>query len=143
VENIKLAVMQGRARAQLLGRSSPVALEEPTIWTALISATLGGARGLGRGDLGRIEAGAKADLCTIDVSGLLVGNGTLPREPYNNLLYANGLSVRNVMTDGNWQVLDGRLVVDDESRIIVRGGAVVQKVWAQLEDEGFFIPMPR
>jgi cytosine/adenosine deaminase-related metal-dependent hydrolase len=143
LENIKLAVMQGRARSQLLGRSSPVPLTEPTIWHALRSATLGGAHGLGRSDLGRIEAGAKADLCTVDVCGLLVGNGTPPREPWNNLLYANGLSVRNVMTDGTWQVRDGKLVFDDEARIVARGGAVVRKVWSLLEAEGFFVPMPR
>jgi cytosine/adenosine deaminase-related metal-dependent hydrolase len=143
LENIKLAVMQGRARSQLLGASSPVPMTEPTIWHGLRSATLGGARGLGRADLGRIEPGAKADLCTVDVSGLLVGNGTPPREPWNNLLYANGLSVRNVMTDGRWQVRDGRLVVADEARIVERGGAVVRKVWALLEKEGFFVPMPR
>lgn len=142
LENIKLGVMQGRARAQLLSGSSPVPLAEPTIWNGLESATLGGARGLGREDLGRIEPGAKADFCTVDVSGLLVGNGTLPREPYNNLLYANGLCVRHVMTDGNWQVRDGRFIVEDESKIVARGGAVVQKVWSQLEKEGFFVPMP-
>ena len=143
LENIKLAVMQGRARAQLLGSSSPVPMVEPTIWHGLKSATMGGARGLGREDLGRIEPGAKADLCTIDVSGLLVGNGTAPRSPYNNLLYANGLSVRNVMTDGNWQVLDGKFTFGEASQFIARGGAVVRKVWAQLEAEGFFVTMPR
>jgi len=143
LENIKLAVMQGRARSQLLGASSPVPMTEPTIWHALRSATLGGAVGLGRADLGRIQAGAKADLCTVDVSGMLVGNGTLPREPWNNLLYANGLSVRNVMTDGAWQVRDGKFVFDDEARIVERGGAIVRKVWALLEKEGFFVPMPR
>lgn len=143
LENIKLGVMQGRARAQLLGATSPVPMKEPTIWNALESAALGGARGLGRNDLGRIEAGAKADLCTVDVSGLLVGNGTLPREPYNNLLYANGLSVRNVMTDGNWQLRDGKILVGDESKIVARAAAVIQEVWAKLEKEGFFVPMPR
>ncbi len=143
LENIKLGVMQGRARAQLLGSSSPVAMWEPTIWNGLASATLGGARGLARTDLGRVAPGAKADLCTVDVAGLLVGNGALPREPYNNLLYANGLSVRNVMTDGNWQVRDGRLICDDEARVVTRGATVVRKIWAQLDAENFFVPMPR
>lgn len=143
LENIKLAVMQGRARTQLLRDTSKVAMLEPTIWHALKSATMGAANGLGRSDLGRIEAGAKADLCSVDVSGLLVGNATPPRFPHNNLLYANGLSVRNVMTDGNWQVLDGKFTFDDESQIIARGDAVVKKVWAQLESEDFFITMPR
>jgi cytosine/adenosine deaminase-related metal-dependent hydrolase len=143
LENVKLAVVQGRARAQLLGAASPVPVVEPTIWHALESATLGGARGLGRPDLGRIVAGAKADLCTIDVSGLLVGNATPTRYPHNNLLYANGLSVRNVMTDGHWQLLDGGFTFGDSEQIQERGASVVRKVWARLEDEGFFITMPR
>jgi 5-methylthioadenosine/S-adenosylhomocysteine deaminase len=89
------------------------------------------------------EADPKADLCTIDVSGLLVGNGIAPREPWNNLLYANGLSVRNVMIDGEWKVRDGDLVFDDEARLKSRGGAAAKKIWNQLDRDGFFVKMPR
>lgn len=56
--------------------------------------------------LGRQVPGAKADLCTVDVSGLLVGNGIGPREPWNNLMYASGLSVRHAMVDGDWTAKD-------------------------------------
>ena len=143
VENMKLATIQGRARAMLLSKTSPVKMKEPTIWDAIKSATFSGAKGLGRNDLGRIEAGAKADLCTIDVSGLLVGNGIAPREPWNNLLYANGLSVRNVMIDGEWKVRDGVLVFDDEARLKSRGGVAAKKIWDQLDRDGFFVKMPR
>lgn len=143
VENLKLATMQGRARAQLLNKTSPVPMKEPTIWDSLVSATLAGARGLGRDDLGRVEAGAKADLTLIDVTGLLVGNGGLPREPWNNLLYANGLSVANVMVDGDWKVRDGNLVFADASALQARGAAASQKIWDRLEADGQFMPMPR
>ena len=143
VENMKLATIQGRARAMLLAKTSPVKMKEPTIWDALKSATLAGAKGLGRNDLGRIEPGAKADLCTIDVSGLLIGNGIAPREPWNNLLYANGLSVRNVMIDGEWKVRDGDVILDDEAHLKSRGGAAAKKIWDQLDKEGFFVNMPR
>ena len=64
-------------------------------------------------------------------------------EPLNNLLYANGLHVRNVMTEGVLQVRDGRLIVDDERRVMERGGRVAQKIWARLEAEGWFTPTPR
>lgn len=141
VENIKLAVMQGRARAQLLQATSTTKLIEPVIWHGLESATRGGARGLNRDDLGRIQAGAKADLCTIDVTGPFIGNGTLPREPWNNLMYANGLAVRNVMIDGVWKVYSGRLLFGDEANIVARAGVVVRKLWARLEKEDFFVPM--
>lgn len=143
VENMKLAVIQGRGRAVLLSKTSPVKMKEPTIWDAIKSATLAGAKGLGRSDLGRIEAGAKADLCTIDVSGLLMGNGIAPREPWNNLLYANGLSVRHVMIDGEWKVRDGSVLFDDEAGLRSRGGAAAKKIWDRLEKDGFFVKMPR
>jgi 5-methylthioadenosine/S-adenosylhomocysteine deaminase len=143
VENVKLAVMQGRARAQLLNATSNAKLVEPTIWHGLESGTRGGARGLGRDDLGRIEAGAKADLVTIDLSSLLIGNGTRPREPWNNLMYANGLSVRNVMIDGVWKVFEGKLTFIDEATLTGRGGTVVRKLWSLLEKEDFFVPMRR
>jgi cytosine/adenosine deaminase-related metal-dependent hydrolase len=138
VENLKLSVLYGQAREALLKRTSPVPLERPTIWTAVAGATVVPARGLRRDDLGRVRAGARADLTMIDVSGLLVGSGALPPEPLNHLLYANGTSVRHVMTEGRWQVYDGRVVVDDESRIVEAGGRVVTKVWQQLEREGWF-----
>jgi len=73
-----------------------------------------------------------------DVSGFLTGVGTAPPEPLNNLLYANGFCVRHVMTDGNFQVFHGRFIADDEDRILKRGGAVVEKIWAQLRQEKWF-----
>ena len=138
IENLKLAVLYGRARARLLHASSPVPLHLPTIWDAVHGATLGAAQGLGREDLGRLAPGAKADLCTIDVSGFLTGTGAVPPEPLNNLLYAHGLSVRHVMVDGKFQVFHGQFVSDDAARVQRQGGAVVQKIWAQLRDEKWF-----
>jgi hypothetical protein len=76
------------------------------------------------------------------VTGFLVGVGAVPPEPLNHLLYANGLSVRHVFTDGNAQIFDGRLVVDDEERVKRRGGAVVEQIWDQLDAEGWFTATP-
>jgi hypothetical protein len=47
------------------------------------------------------------------------------------------------MTDGTWQVRDGKFTLDDEARIVARGGTVVREVWSLLEAEGFFVPMQR
>jgi cytosine/adenosine deaminase-related metal-dependent hydrolase len=138
VENLKLAVIDGRARCYLMAESSEMPLQLPTPLDAVRSATDRAANGLGRADLGRIEAGAKADFCTIDVSGLLVGVGALPPDPLNHLLYANGLSVRHVATDGRFQIFDGHLVVGDEEQVIRRGGAVAEKLWKTLAAEGYF-----
>jgi cytosine/adenosine deaminase-related metal-dependent hydrolase len=138
LENLKLAVLNGRARC-FLGDEPPLAPRRlPSAWDAVLAATVNGAEGLGRHDLGRIEPGARADLCTVDVTGLLIGTGATPPEPLNNLLYANGLSVRNVITDGRAQVIDGRLLVADEAEIRQRGGAVVARLWDDLRAEGWF-----
>lgn len=143
IENLKMAVIYGRIRADFLGDSTPVSMVRPSIWTAVEAATLGGARGLGRDDIGRIAVGAKADLTSVDVTGMLVGVGVVPREPLNHLMYANGLSVRNVMTDGHWQVRDGALVVVDEARLVRDAGKVVQRIWDQMAADGVFVDEPR
>jgi hypothetical protein len=58
-----------------------------------------------------------------------------------HLLYANGLSVRNVMIDGEWKVRDGDLIF--EACLKSRGGAAAKKIWDQLDRDGFFVKMPR
>jgi cytosine/adenosine deaminase-related metal-dependent hydrolase len=138
VENMKLAVLYGRARQALIASTSPVAVAKPGVMDMIKAATLNPANGLGRDDLGRIAVGAKADLTSIDVAGPLIGYGAAAREPLNNLLYANGLSVRNVMTNGRFQIRDQKLIVDDETRIAARGAKVVQRIWAQLDQEKWF-----
>lgn len=77
------------------------------------------------------------------MTGFVAGSGATPPEPLNNLLYAGGLHVRNVMTEGVLQVSDGRLVADDERKVARRGAEVVREVWRQLESEGWFTPTPR
>ena len=81
-------------------------------------------------------------MCSSDL-GMLVGSGALPPEPLNNLLYANGRMIRTVMTDGRLQVHDFSFVADSEDDVLAAGGAVVQKVWAQLSDEGWYTPTAR
>jgi cytosine/adenosine deaminase-related metal-dependent hydrolase len=138
VENLKLAVLYGQARHSLIAGTSPIPLTRPTMWHAIEGATRVPAAGLRRSDLGRIAPGAKADLVTIDVSGPLVGVGTLPPEPLSNLMYANGLSVRHVFTDGVVQVYNGRFIAGDFERIRREAGAAVARLWDMLRAEGWF-----
>ena len=143
LENLKLAVLYGQARFLLREGSGGPPVKKPTIWTAMRGATMVPAAALGRDDIGRIAVGARADLVSIDVSGPLVGSGALPPEPMNNLLYANGMMVRHVMTDGRVQILDGRLVVGDEARVVEEGGQVMATIYDELRAEGWFTPLPR
>jgi cytosine/adenosine deaminase-related metal-dependent hydrolase len=137
VENMKLAVIAGRARGRLVDGHHPGPIRLPAIEDAISGATTVAAKGLGRDDLGRIAPGAFADFTTVDLTGFLVGGGALPPEPLHNLLYANGLSVRHVATAGRFQVFDGHLVVDDESEVRARGGAVLEKIWKTLGSGGY------
>ena len=138
VENVKMAVVHGQARHGLIGRDSKVPSMRPTIEHAVHGATHIAADVLGRQDLGRIAVGAKADLITIDVTGPLIGSGAMSPRPLWNLLYASGAQVRNVMTDGTFQIYDNAFLVDDEARIIRRGGAVVERMYRELSSRGYF-----
>lgn len=138
VEIVKLAVVKGRDRHQLIGATSPVPLARPSIEDAVAAATVNAADGLNRPDLGRIRAGARADLVAVDVSGPLVGSASAPPEPLHNLLYANGLSVRYTMTGGRMQVYQGEVVVDDMVKLRRRAAAIHDRIWGRLADENWF-----
>ncbi len=140
VEALKLAVFYGGARYSMRPHPdvSPVPLENPTVWDALRAATVNGAAIVGREDIGRIEVGALADLVTIDVTGFFVGGGAVPPQPVYNLLFANGLSVVNTMTEGRIQVHNGRLAIDDERDLMAKAGRALKRIWDQAEASGWF-----
>src|SRR5262249_45972953 len=71
------------------------------------AATLGGARALGRDDLGRLAPGAKADITIVDLSQLRTGPID---DPIRTMLYnTNGNQVRTVIVDGRVVVRDGAI----------------------------------
>jgi hypothetical protein len=62
---------------------------------------------LGRGDLGRLAPGAKADITVIDLSGLRTGP---IEDPIRTLLMnGNGRDVKTVIVDGRTVVEDGAI----------------------------------
>jgi cytosine/adenosine deaminase-related metal-dependent hydrolase len=75
------------------------------------AATIGGARALRRDDIGRLKAGAKADLVLVD----LKCQAMRPvREPLRSLLYvAADRAVKDVYVDGRQVVRDGRCLTID------------------------------
>lgn len=79
------------------------------------SATLGGARALGRDDLGRIAPGAKADLVLVDLGTLSMSP---VRDPLKNLVFsASRHDVDTVIVDGRLVVDGGRLEGIDERQL--------------------------
>jgi cytosine/adenosine deaminase-related metal-dependent hydrolase len=85
------------------------------------AATLGGARALGRGDLGRLEAGAQADIVLVDLQKTHIGP-VAADDPIKALVYcAQGSDVHTVIVDGVTRVQDGELLgVDGDG---LRAGA--------------------
>ncbi|WP_282603704.1 chlorohydrolase family protein [Paracoccus sp. PARArs4] len=75
------------------------------------AATLGGARALGRDDLGRIEPGAKADIAVIDLRGALC-----TPDPVQTLMTSgSGRDVRDVFIDGR-HVMAGGVIPGIDAR---------------------------
>jgi len=75
------------------------------------AATLGGAKALGRDDIGRLAAGCKADFVLVDLKHPAMRP---MREPLRSLMYvACDRAVRDVYVDGNQVVADGRVLTID------------------------------
>lgn len=79
------------------------------------AATLGGARALGRDDLGRLAAGAKADITVVDLGALRCGPID---DPIRTMLYnTNGGQVRTVIINGRTVMNDWRIPGLDEGAL--------------------------
>lgn len=78
---------------------------------AFNAATLGGARALGRDDIGRLARGAKADIVLVDVTHPMMRP---LRDPVRSLIYAAAeRAVTTVIVDGATVVEDGKVLTMD------------------------------
>jgi cytosine/adenosine deaminase-related metal-dependent hydrolase len=82
------------------------------------AATLGGARALGRDDLGRLAPGAKADITIVDLGALHTGPID---DPIRTMLYnTSGASVRTVIINGRTVMADRQLPGGDVAAMRAR-----------------------
>jgi 5-methylthioadenosine/S-adenosylhomocysteine deaminase len=94
------------------------------------AATLGGARALGRDDLGRIAPGARADL--VLWRGASWGMTPL-RDPVKNIVYnATAEDVDRVWVNGRQVVEDGRVLAADEKTIFAALQAAGERMWPRM-----------
>lgn len=84
---------------------------------ALEIATLGGARVLGRDDLGVIEAGKRADLAIWDLSGVEAAGAW---DPVAALVLCGPTRVKHLIVEGRQVVQDGRMVTLDLPLVLQR-----------------------
>ncbi|MBB5693761.1 amidohydrolase family protein [Muricoccus pecuniae] len=75
------------------------------------AATIGGARALGREDIGRLAAGCRADIVLVNAEHPMMRPG---RDPVRSLVYAAGdRALRDVYVDGQLVVKDGMVLTMD------------------------------
>jgi len=105
VEELRTAAILARIAA---GNAHSVTAAD--IFTA---ATIGGARALGRDDLGRIAPGAKADFVMVDIAHPAMQP---LYDPVRSMVYAAGeRAVRHVFVGGHQVVRDGRALAFDNA----------------------------
>lgn len=100
-------------------------------------ATSGGAQGLGLDDqIGSLEVGKKADLITLDRSG--IGWSPLSsRDPFTSLVYSiSGLQVSDTMVNGEWLMRDRVLTRLNYASAVARQTADVERL-LQLREQQF------
>src|SRR3989454_4342942 len=105
--------------------------EATTAADAFDAATLGGARALGRDDLGRIAAGATADLVLWKASSW----GMTPlRDPIKSIVYnATAEDVDRVYVGGRLVVDNGRVLAADEAKILADLQAGGERMWPRMK----------
>ena len=91
------------------------------------AATLGGARAVGRDDLGRIAVGARADLAIVNLRNLRIGPYHDPIRALVNCAVAD--DVETVLVDGQIVKRDGRLTTVDEDDLLRRVQAAADRIW--------------
>jgi 5-methylthioadenosine/S-adenosylhomocysteine deaminase len=91
------------------------------------AATIGGATALGRADLGRLAAGAKADLLIVNLRTTRYGP---VRDPINALVeYGSGADVETVIVDGEVVVENGRSTRIDDDELFAQAEAGAARAW--------------
>jgi cytosine/adenosine deaminase-related metal-dependent hydrolase len=104
-------LLEEMREAVILSRIASSDVANASATDAFNAVTIGGARALGRDDVGRIVPGALADLVLVDLDHPLMKPG---RDPLRNLIYtAAERAVRHVFVDGERVVADGEVLTLD------------------------------
>lgn len=91
------------------------------------AATIGGARLLGRDDLGRLKKDAKADLVAIDLKNIAFG---AVRDPIRSIVESGtSRDVKLVMVDGEVLIQDGIYLRSDEQELLANLQSRAEQIW--------------
>jgi cytosine/adenosine deaminase-related metal-dependent hydrolase len=96
------------------------------------AATLGGAKALGRDDLGRLAPGSKADVIVVNLQQVRFGG---VRDPIASLVEtATGSDVEMVVVDGETLVEHGRATRVDETALLAEMQEACERYWESLPE---------
>lgn len=99
------------------------------------SATLGGARAIGRNDLGKIAPGATADIAIINMQTL---NNVPCRDPVKALVNnATREDVTHVIVDGKLVIDKGKLQTIDEEKLVKQVQETTQAIWDRIPENHY------
>ena len=119
-----LSDMRYAALASRLAEKSFLAGHPRDVFNA---ATLGGAKMLGRDDLGRLQKGAKADIVVVNLRDIAFG---AVRDPIRSLVEtAVSRDVRTVIVDGETLVDNGKYLRLNEEELLEKVQAKGEQVW--------------
>jgi len=123
IEAMKFAAVIGK----IMHRQTEVA----TAADVFNAATLSGAQALGRDDLGRICAGAKADLVVWDGESMWMSP---VRDPVKNIVFnAQAEDVKTVIVNGRTVMQDGVISNAPDLKVLARRlQAAGQRMWANI-----------
>jgi cytosine/adenosine deaminase-related metal-dependent hydrolase len=112
IEAFPVDMIKAMRTAAVLGKIAEHDRAAVTARHVFDAATLAGARGLGRDDLGRLAPGAKADILIVDMTGLHLG---LLDDPIKKLVYmCSQRDIEKVIIGGEVIVEAGRVKGIDE-----------------------------
>ncbi|MFG1423544.1 chlorohydrolase family protein [Roseixanthobacter liquoris] len=121
--------------ASYMGKIASHNLKAATAAEVFSAATLGGAHSVGRGDLGRLAPGAKADIVTIDLTGRDSLRYGPVRDPIKSLVDCGiGDDVDTVIVDGIVRMEGGRIPGISFADLRGAAQAAGERVWAHWQD---------
>jgi 5-methylthioadenosine/S-adenosylhomocysteine deaminase len=121
--------------ASYMGKMSDRSFAVATAADVFNAATLGGARSLGRVDIGRLVPGALADIIVVDLSGRDTLRHGVLRDPIKALVECGvGDDVETVLIDGIVRMRDRKIEGCDISSLRQRMQTAAEDVWQSWQD---------
>ena len=120
--------------ACLLGKVRQHRVDAPDAERALICATHGAARALGRPDLGHLMPGARGDVTVVALDSVF---SAPVFDPVRALVYyAGAADIRHTLVDGRPILRDGTLPGVDAKAIRLAATAACERIWGMAEGSG-------